>query len=372
MAASKGIIKTALRLLLLVPLALLVLWVNYFVDQTGLFRGGKYELELAGILMQGDPVSNFDQMDERQVLKLYIKSMPQSYDTLVIGSSRGLQITADIAGERGSFYNAGMSGEDFYDIMGTVSLLDKYDRLPKNLILVLDPWILNDNEESYSKRSDANLANEFLTNTLGFDEPYEDNAKNQYTDALFDLDYFQKNVSYYFEDHSNESQPARVTGDVYEQDTPTKMPDGTLLYEKEYREWTQADVDWEAQTIANIPFPFGCYDYPQLNEKRCAEFTALVAFLQQKGVSLTFVLSPFHPIVYASAIKYEERAGIGLSETFFKGIAQKNDIPFYGSYDPAKAGCTSADFYDGLHIKRGSISKYFPGIQAAATAGTES
>ena len=34
MAAWKGIMKTALRLLLLIPLALLVLWVNYFVDQT--------------------------------------------------------------------------------------------------------------------------------------------------------------------------------------------------------------------------------------------------------------------------------------------------------------------------------------------------
>ena len=123
---------------------LLVLWVNYFVDQTGLFRGDKFNLELAEILLEGDPVSNFEQMDEREVLKLYIKNMPEAYDTLVIGSSRGLQITAEIAGEDGSFYNAGMSGEDFYDIVSTISLLDKYERMPQNIILVLDPWILND------------------------------------------------------------------------------------------------------------------------------------------------------------------------------------------------------------------------------------
>ena len=47
MALLKGTIKSALKLLLLVPLVLLVLWVNYFVDQTGLFRGDKFNLELA-------------------------------------------------------------------------------------------------------------------------------------------------------------------------------------------------------------------------------------------------------------------------------------------------------------------------------------
>lgn len=103
MALLKGTIKSALKLLLLVPLVLLVLWVNYFVDQTGLFRGDKFNLELAQILLEGDPVSNFEKMDEREVLKLYIKNMPEAYNTVVIGSSRGLQITAAIAGESGSF-----------------------------------------------------------------------------------------------------------------------------------------------------------------------------------------------------------------------------------------------------------------------------
>ena len=35
MALLKGSIKSALKLILILPLVLLVLWVNYFVDQTG-------------------------------------------------------------------------------------------------------------------------------------------------------------------------------------------------------------------------------------------------------------------------------------------------------------------------------------------------
>lgn len=366
MALLKGTVKTALKLVLLLPLMLLVLWVNYFVDQTGLFRGGKYELELAQILLGGDAVSNFSKMDEREVLKLYIKNMPEAYDTLVVGSSRGLQITAAIAGETGTFYNAGMSGEDFYDVVGTVALLDKYDRLPKNMILVLDPWILNDNVDSYSKRSDADLANEFLSETLGFHETYEAQDRSQYTEALLDLDYFQKNVAYYFEDHSDEDQPSRVSGNVYEQTTETKMADGTLLYTREYRENSQEWVDFDALSRANMGFAFGCSEYYELSSKRCAQFKALIAYLQQKGVQLTFVLAPFHPIVYQGGLDQgEETAGICLSEQFFSQLAEEKKIPFFGSYDPEKANCTAEDFYDGLHVRRESLKNFFFGIGAS-------
>lgn len=368
MALFKGTVRMSLRLVLLVPLLVAVVAVNYFVDQTGLFRGDKYELELAQILLAGDPVSNFDQMDERQVLKLYIKNMAAADDTMVIGSSRGLQIDAAVAGATGSFYNLGMSGEDFYDIVGTISLLSEYDRLPKNLIMVLDPWILNTSEGSYSKRSDPNAANEFLTNTLGFSEPYTAEEKGKYSEALVDLDYFQKNVAYYFADHSDEERPARVTGDVCAQETPTKLPDGTLLYEESFRNWDQDKTDYDALTRANMPFSFGCDNYFQLNTTRCAEFEALIDFLQQRGVSLTFVLSPFHPTLYASAVAAKDTGTVGimLSEEYFGKLAAAKGIPLYGSYDPAKANCTNADFYDGIHVRRERIRNYFPGIHTAS------
>ena len=363
MALLKGSIKSALKLILILPPVLLVLWVNYFVDQTGLFRGDKFNLELAEILLEGDPVSNFEQMDEREVLKLYIKNMPEAYDTLVIGSSRGLQITAEIAGEDGSFYNAGMSGEDFYDIVSTISLLDKYERMPQNIILVLDPWILNDRPEAYSARSDKNLANAFLNRTLGFDVAYEEEDKGKYNEALLDLDYFQNNVSYYFEDHSDEERPSRVVGSVYLQKTETKMPDGTLLYTEEYRNHDQAWVDTDALQRTGST-PFGFYDFYTLNEERCEQFEALVDYILDKGVKLTFVLTPFHEIYYNFLASEEYSQGVVLSEEYFREQAAWRDIPFFGSYDPEKIGCTNADFYDGLHVRRESISKFFYGIDA--------
>ena len=365
MALLKGTIKSALKLLLLVPLVLLVLWVNYFVDQTGLFRGDKFNLELAQILLEGDPVSNFEKMDEREVLKLYIKNMPEAYNTVVIGSSRGLQITAAIAGESGSFYNMGMSGEDFYDIASTISLLDKYDRMPQNMIIVLDPWILNDMPESYSSRSDSNLANSFLNQTLGFDVPYQEEDKTVYNEALLDLDYFQKNIAYYFEDHTGEERPSRVIGDVYLQKTETKMPDGTLLYTEEYRNMDQEWVDREALTRVNAGYALGMYDFYELNQMRCEQFEAIVDYVLDKGVSVIFVLSPIHPIYYEHLASSECARGVLLAEEFYGDVARQRGIAVFGSYDPEKANCTNADFYDGLHVRRESISKFFYGINAS-------
>ena len=365
MSLLKGTVKSAFKLLLLIPLLLLVLWVNYFVDQTGLFRGDKFNLELAQILLEGDPVSNFEQMDEREVLKLYIKNMPEPYNTIVLGSSRGLQITAAITGENGSFYNMGMSGEDFYDIASTIALLDKYERMPQNMVFVLDPWILNDVPEAYSSRSDSNLANSFLNQTLGFDVEYKEEDKTVYNEALLDLDYFQKNVSYYFEDHSEEERPSRVIGDVYLQKTETKMPDGTLLYTEEYRNKDQDWVDNEALMRVNAGYAFGFYDFYELDKTRCEQLEAIVDYVQEKGVKVTFVLAPFHPIYYEHLAASECAKGILLAEDYYNELAAQHGISLFGSYDPEKANCTNEDFYDGVHVRRESIGKFFYGIHAS-------
>ena len=88
----KGMVKNLFKLLLVTPILLLLVCVNFYVDTRGLFQGGQFERELAAKLHEGKAISNFQKLDERQILRLYIKEMKTPYDTLVIGSSRGLQI----------------------------------------------------------------------------------------------------------------------------------------------------------------------------------------------------------------------------------------------------------------------------------------
>ena len=283
MAACKGMVKTLVKLLLFLPLALLVVCVNFQVDVSGLFQGDQFEREIAQKLLEGESISHFEKLDERQILRLYIQNMPQRYDTLVVGSSRGLQITKEIAGCDGLFYNAGMTGEDYADILCTISWLVRYDRLPEHMIMVLDPWILSANKDAKGKYSDQNTANEFLATVLGFDVAYTPNTTPFYTEALFSLDYFQGNIAYYFGDHSGEDRPSVVEGDVYDQATEIKMSDGTLLYTREFREQSQQAVDNDAAFRATMPFIM-CDQYPVPDQTLTEQFTALVDFLQGQGV----------------------------------------------------------------------------------------
>ncbi|MCI6639930.1 MAG: hypothetical protein MSH10_03945 [Pygmaiobacter massiliensis] len=364
MAACKGMVKTLVKLLLFLPLALLVVCVNFQVDVSGLFQGDQFEREIAQKLLEGESISHFEKLDERQILRLYIQNMPQRYDTLVVGSSRGLQITKEIAGCDGLFYNAGMTGEDYADILCTISWLVRYDRLPEHMIMVLDPWILSANKDAKGKYSDQNTANEFLATVLGFDVAYTPNTTPFYTEALFSLDYFQGNIAYYFGDHSGEDRPSVVEGDVYDQATEIKMLDGTLLYTREFREQSQQAVDNDAAFRATMPFIM-CDQYPVPDQTLTEQFTALVDFLQGQGVELTFVLTPFHPDYYQHVFTHmDTEGGVIYSEEFFRALAELKGIDFYGSYDPAKANCDNTDFYDGLHVRRESISKFFFGINS--------
>lgn len=62
-------------------------------------------------------------------------------ETIALGSSRILQLTREMVGT--SFYNSGTSGGDFNDVLSVFSLYDKAGKLPKNVIIGLDPWLFN-------------------------------------------------------------------------------------------------------------------------------------------------------------------------------------------------------------------------------------
>ena len=84
------------RFLLLLPIPVF----SYNVDRSGLFQGDLAPREAANLLLEGKDVTNFEQMDERQVVRLYIQNLTEETTPEVIGlgSSRVLQFTQNIIG----------------------------------------------------------------------------------------------------------------------------------------------------------------------------------------------------------------------------------------------------------------------------------
>ena len=82
--------KTAFKCLLLVPILVFMVVVSYNVDRSGLFQGALAPRRIVDLMLEGYDVTNFEQMDERQVVQLYAQDVPEAPEAIGIGSSRVL------------------------------------------------------------------------------------------------------------------------------------------------------------------------------------------------------------------------------------------------------------------------------------------
>ena len=223
-------LRLALGALLFTPVFALLVAVNYGVDCQGYFLGDTYLREIATMLFEGKNVVGFNQLNGREleVLEVIVANMNEETtpETIALGSSRILQLTREMVGT--SFYNSGTSGGDFNDVLSVFSLYDKAGKLPKNVIIGLDPWLFNTDVDANGS-NDPSLYAEFLTEKLGVPTEYEKKDLSKTWKNLFDLTYFQGNIEYMLKG-SNKSGAAQTVDDsaLYQQDTEVKWTPWTM------------------------------------------------------------------------------------------------------------------------------------------------
>lgn len=386
-------------LLLGVPVLALMVVVNYRVDCSGLFQGDLTTRTIVELLLAGNNVSGFSQMDQRAVTELYIQLLAEDQvpETIVLGSSRVMQITGEIAGT--SLYNCGVTGADYRDVMNTFYLLEKYDKLPRRILLGVDPWLFR--ADALDARSNADLYEETLSVALGRSSGYQPpelsrayllcdaavqkltggsyslsslNITDETLSALFEPSYFQGNVLYYRNNRSGaattedgEAIPYHAVDDA---DLPTspaevKCSDGSVCYAAGFRNASADEVLSAAHAQAgNFLYMLG---YTALEADQCALFEDFVDYMQSCGVEIVFFLTPYHPFVYeyVSIYNVEDHAGFFEVEPYLREFAAREGIPVIGSYDPSLLGLTEEDFYDGLHVRSSGISKFFGGFDSS-------
>ena len=340
------------RFLLLLPSPVFMVWFSYNVDRSGLFQGDLAPREAANLLLEGKDVTNFEQMDERQVVRLYIQNLTEETTPEVIGlgSSRVLQFTQNIIGS-GRFFNLGVTGADIRDVMTTFYLMDKEGRLPKTVVWSVDPWVLYGGENSLDSRADAELYQEFLQEILHIDTGYQEPDKVELWKALAEPAYFQGNVDYYLQnrngqalDDSGNAIPFQeVTGDPYNQPTAIKRGDGSILYSASYRGRDSAEVSADAMLQLGTFDSLHMEGFTQLDEAQCKAVMAFIQYLRSRDVNVILVLSPFYPTLYQELFNqytYEgQHSGFFQVERWLRSYAASEDIPLIGSYDP----CTLID-----------------------------
>ena len=330
----------------LAPIFGLMVFVNYIVDPGHIYDSSYIDDVVEGA-RRGLNVTNVSNMNER----LFKKKLAEIYkgryfDYLIIGSSRVMTISEDCL-KGGSALNLGVSGSKLEDMIALYQICKINKIRFNNVIIGTDPTLFNKNDKDNRWEAIGSFYNEYKGEKRGDSNL---NFKLTLLQNLFSPSYFKTAIK----DIPN---VLKKKGKLEYVKTcinigATKRPDGSIYYDKQYRESPLSLVDNDAIICNHGSFN----NFTSLSDDRKAIFTKFVKQLKDSGANVIIWCCPYHPLFYKRAIAMK---GIPPSISFIENYALKNNLKLIGGFNPYKLGLTNQDFYDGFHMKKETVDKLF-------------
>ena len=107
--------KLIFKLLLLLPILISMNLIIYTVDPTQIYHH-QIEEDILMLISNGQNATGFTNYNERYLKKISIESFQKNIETMIIGSSRCLQVRADFFSTE-NFYNLCVSGARLEDLL---------------------------------------------------------------------------------------------------------------------------------------------------------------------------------------------------------------------------------------------------------------
>lgn len=333
--------KTALAL---VPIALVLMAVNFFGDAANIFTC--IEQDMAMYMVSGKHVANAYNYDERILQRRLIQQETERHEVVVMGSSRVMLFHSGLFGTN-SFRNYGVGAATLEDVAGIFQLLRNAGRLPKRIVLGLDPWILNDRNELTKWQEFSEEYAQFMQQAAPWRPlPFVRKALGQ----LFSPSYFQQSLPMLFKRLAHPETTIIKPIESLEQDGTSfvRLADGSIRYQQDMTSATAEQVDERArQALGGI---VGVEHYEEVSEQKKALFERLLCRWSELGIDVELVLIPFHPIVYEDFRQKARYTSVLEFEAYVANLAVTRKIPFRGSLNPALLGLDRRHFYDSMHL----------------------
>ena len=343
-------------LLYFLPIAILIITINYFVDPSNLFNKN-YEKGIASYLVKGFNVTNVVNYDERLLQKYFIEKMKQSPSEIVLGSSQIMIIGSNYSTDS-SLINNGVSGASIEDYLAIYQLYEINGFKIKKVIIGLSPWLLNDNHGQSRWKSLADEYYSFITQKLNlrakkdFKTTFYNFSKSK---QLLSSSYFKISLEYLFKGINKEYNPTRnIINTGF-----TRLTDGSIFYDKIYRSASFEEIEYKAKITTTTNPVYSLGNFTNLSENYKLIFTAFIEYLQKENIEVEFFIPPYHPIVYEYFKKNEYYHIVFKTEQYFRNFALNHKIQVFGTYDPSVYKLDDSYFYDGLHCNQKAINKIF-------------
>lgn len=371
------------KLLLLAPIPLGMMIVNYTVDPAHLFRNDQYVNELAGHLAAGRNVWGHDpNYDERLQQRVMLEHFSEPKDILVLGSSRCKGIHKGLFPGK-TFYNAGVSAGSLEDFIGIYMLYYEKNMLPRTLILELSPWLLNaNNEQLHGHVRTLELEYQRGLARMGLPVTKEVSlASRLRLDKELELispAYFQQSLGGILAFKQALGRVVRFVYGVAEQEHETgreadrrsrksgfRFTDGNIANELVLfadGSWLSSEeqrVVLQAEAIGHVVSPKGLQRFFKLPENRVNVFETFIRQMTADGIEVVFYLPPYHPLTYEGLVASQKYRIVKVEEDYFREFARRHGIAVYGSYNPAACDFTGNDFADCVHPRRSVMPRLF-------------
>lgn len=343
--------KLVLKLLLLLPIAGFVVGLNYYVDPAHRFNADEYARGIGYALAEGYNVADAGNHDDRLVQRYFAEKSTLRPDILVLGSSRSMYIRAEFFPGH-TLFNSFVAPGTVEDYVAIYQLYRQREKIPKWVIIGIDPWLLDDNHHFNKLRHWEAIKAEYwaLASSWGT-TPVEvashlGEALQRKAATLFSISYFQEAFKYFVQNKRNQFYRTTSVPQLH----AVRFSDGSALLDLNGRNMLAFAVKAKAQNQVKNQKPFA------ISDTRSRQFEAFLSALLKDGVRPIFFLSPYHPI----AVGVERiRKNLEEIQSYFEILAGDKGIPVIGSFDPASSSLPPDDFEDISHLRSAGIQKVF-------------
>lgn len=357
--------KLLIKMLLLLPIPVVFFATTWIVDPANMKNDDSFETGVASILLSGKNVANLINYKERKLQQKIILNLAKAPEVIVLGSSRSMSIDSSVFSSK-TFLNNSVSGASIEDYLGVFDLYRKGMFMPKLVVIGLDPWVLNRNNDQ-KRWVDLIAECTEMKSLLGFVSPEKvvdqgnfltiiRNFKNKYG-VFISPAYFNESFAYFIQKgFAGKEYWATEKSDV---EVTVKKSDGSYVYDKKTREKNLADINRDANIFAKAKPIYSLGKFNELDNHTMQLLDGFINYLKKSDVTVLIFLPPYHPDVFEVIKANAAYSMVAESEKWYRSLASKYKLEVVGSYDPKACNLKDSDFYDGMHPKNEAVREMF-------------
>lgn len=369
MLATLGHLRTlAVKVAILAFLPGMVFLFNSTFDPDAKPINNKKEIAIADALLSGNRVAFsgydwYDYVNPGGIKAQYAYQVRQRSDVLILGSSHVADLSGNLLPKK-SVTNGAFAGSTLEDIYAVYGIYRKRGLLPSQLIIGIDPWVLNRKFQGNPRIAKA------LRDDIQYINQLIESNPTPSADSFFDLlgiYSFRRSLTAITTKPETSQQVFSSGADYYRvllaseiSSGPGLNPDGSNLSGGT----VVSDTDLVALrqlVIENIAERRNCCfgNFYELAPELKQNLEGFLKLVVRDGVKPVLYLPPEHPLFYEAFSTAAENPMQVQTENYVRSLGTKYNIPIVGSYNPKRCGLEERDFWDGDHLVQSGFAAIF-------------